>query len=86
MFVVLAYDVNQKRVGKIMKLCKRYLHRVQNSVFEGELTQKSLDELKHSIQNLIDVQTDGVRIYKMGSVKYMSLDVIGSVVRESMIV
>ena len=35
MYVIAVYDVNQKRVAKMLKLCRRYLHWIQNSVFEG---------------------------------------------------
>ena len=35
MFVVLVYDVKQERVGKVLKICRKYLTHVQNSVFEG---------------------------------------------------
>lgn len=42
MFVILVYDVDQKRVAKVLKKCREYLFWVQNSVFEGELTEMKL--------------------------------------------
>jgi CRISPR-associated protein Cas2 len=45
MYVILVYDMDQKRVGKMLKLCRRYLNWIQNSVFEGELTEVKLKEL-----------------------------------------
>jgi CRISPR-associated protein Cas2 len=47
MYVILVYDMGQKRVGKMLKLCRRYLNWIQNSVFEGELTEVQLKELLH---------------------------------------
>ena len=37
MYVLLVYDVEEKRVVKALKLCRQYLNWIQNSVFEGEL-------------------------------------------------
>lgn len=48
-FVILTYDVNQKRVGKVCKVCKKYLHHVQKSVFEGEITEARLKQLKRGV-------------------------------------
>lgn len=45
MYVVLVYDMGEKRVGKMLKLCRRYLNWIQNSVFEGEITEVKLKEL-----------------------------------------
>ena len=49
MFVILFYDINVKRVGKMQKLCRQYLTWQQNSVFEGEITIAKLEELKMKI-------------------------------------
>ena len=46
MYVIVVYDVDQKRCGKMLKLCRSYLHHIQNSVFEGEITEGKLEELK----------------------------------------
>ena len=64
MFVVLAYDINQKRVGKALKICRKYLVHVQKSVFEGVLTDKRLTMLKADLKKIIDVSTDNVCIYQ----------------------
>ena len=42
MFVILTYDVRQKRHSKTRKICKKYLYHVQKSVFEGYLTERQL--------------------------------------------
>ena len=41
MYVILVYDVDQKRTAKMLKLCRRYLSWIQNSVFEGEISEVS---------------------------------------------
>ena len=42
MYVILVYDFREKRVGKMLKLCRRYLNWIQNSVFEGEISEARL--------------------------------------------
>lgn len=54
MYVILIYDVSEKRVGKMLKLCRQYLCWIQNSVFEGELSEVKLRELQNKIHSLIE--------------------------------
>lgn len=77
MFVILTYDVNKRRVNKILKICKRYLMHVQNSVFEGHITNSKLGELKLKIERVIRKETDHVCIYKFDSIKYAKKEQIG---------
>lgn len=68
MYVILVYDVGVKRVVKMLKLCRQYLNWIQNSVFEGELTEVKLRELKNKIDGIINQGEDSVIIFtnKMG--------------------
>jgi len=52
MYVILVYDCGEKRVGKMLKLCRKYLNWIQNSVFEGEITDVKLKELIISAKEL----------------------------------
>ena len=79
MFVILTYDVNKKRVQKVMKICRKYLHHVQNSVFEGDITEGKLQRLKKEIESVIVLNEDAICIYKLGSVKYASKEQIGTI-------
>ena len=45
MYVILVYDCGEKRVGKMLKLCRKYLNWIQNSVFEGEIIEVKLKKL-----------------------------------------
>lgn len=79
MFVILTYDVGVKRVSKVMKTCRRYLHHVQNSVFEGMITDAQLSKLKASLVPLIHKEMDSICIYEFDSVKYAKKEEIGAV-------
>ncbi|MBI4647786.1 MAG: CRISPR-associated endonuclease Cas2, partial [Bacteroidia bacterium] len=58
MYVILVYDINEKRVGKMLKLCRRYLNWIQNSVFEGEITEVKLKELILHAKNIMELEED----------------------------
>lgn len=77
MFVILVYDVDQKRVAKVLKKCREYLFWIQNSVFEGELTEMKLRQLKRELKAIIDDEYDSVIIYKFESTRYSSREVLG---------
>ena len=50
---------------------------VQNSVFEGELTKASLETLKKRLGRMMNKEEDSVRIYKLRSDDYLTIEVIG---------
>jgi len=79
MFVILAYDVGKKRVSKVMKICRRYLLHVQNSVFEGTITQAQMNKLKAELEKKIEKEVDHICIYEFESLKYSRKEQIGSV-------
>ena len=86
MFVILSYDVNQKRVGKALRICRKYLAHIQKSVFEGRLTEGQLEKLKRELKRAIDPDKDSVCIYCMESVKYAKKEQIGVMERNSNII
>ena len=86
MYIILTYDVNQKRVSKMLKICRKYLLHVQKSVFEGVITDGKLRLLKDEIQQVIDVTEDMVCIYCMESTRYVHKEEIGMVQNRSSII
>lgn len=77
MFIILVYDANEKRVQKFHKICKKYLTWVQNSVFEGEITEANLRILIDELNDIMDENEDSVLIYKFRTKKYYERDSIG---------
>jgi len=73
----MVYDVNEKRVGKALKISRKYLNWVQNSVFEGEITKAKLVKLKTEMKNLINKDEDSVIFYELRSTSYTNRDIIG---------
>lgn len=76
-FVILVYDVGEKRVAKVLKKCRQYLYWVQNSVFEGESTSTRLKQLCKELDRILNKSEDSVIIYKFESMKYSSREIIG---------
>jgi CRISPR-associated protein Cas2 len=62
----------------MLKLCRRYLHWIQNSVFEGELTEAQLKEFKYEINELIK-DNDSVIIFKFRQEKWVDKDILGKI-------
>lgn len=77
MYIILVYDVCEKRVGKALKTCRRYLTWVQNSVFEGELTGAKLKELKIRLKGVIKEQEDSILIYRLKDQRYFKKEIMG---------
>lgn len=77
MYVILVYDVNQKRVGKMLKLCRKYLNWIQNSVFEGEITQVKLKELIMRADKIIKDEEDSIILFKSSNEKWLDKEIIG---------
>ena len=77
------YDINtetkagQKRLRRIFKLLKIYFIRIQNSVFEGEITKAKFEEMKFKVNDIIDSTKDSVIFFKSRDIKWMDKDICG---------
>mgnify|MGYP001627180419 CR=1 FL=1 len=77
LYVILVYDVNVSRVGKVLKTARKYLHWVQNSVLEGELTEAGFKKLKAELNRIIDPKEDSVLFYVLGTQRYVRRESMG---------
>lgn len=77
MYVILVYDIGQKRVAKMLKLCRRYLNWIQNSVFEGEITEVKLKELKIRANEIMKIEEDSLIIFKSRDEKWLEKEIVG---------
>ena len=73
MLVLITYDVNtetpqgKKRLRQVAKQCVNYGQRVQNSVFECVLDAAQFALVKHTLEQIIDKETDSLRFYQLGN-------------------
>ncbi|WP_294454432.1 CRISPR-associated endonuclease Cas2 [uncultured Bacteroides sp.] len=77
MYVILVYDFGEKRVNKMLKLCRKYLNWIQNSVFEGEISEVRLKELLTQCENFIDKREDSIIIFSGQTQKALDKMIIG---------
>ncbi|MBW4827371.1 MAG: CRISPR-associated endonuclease Cas2 [Clostridiaceae bacterium] len=77
------YDVNEKRVGKVFKVCKKYLSHFQKSVFRGEITPANLILLKNDLNNIINECEDFICIIKLMNNNVYGEEILGNKVTET---
>lgn len=77
MFVILTYDVGEKRVNRVRKTLKKYLTWTQNSVFEGIITEAKLHKCLAEVNKYLEKAEDSVYIYRIGNSKNIAKDVVG---------
>ncbi|MBB6713826.1 CRISPR-associated endonuclease Cas2 [Clostridium gasigenes] len=77
MFVIITYDVNEKRVNKVRKTLKKYITWTQNSVFEGEITVGKLTKCIAEVKKYLISNEDSLYIYRVSYSRNIKKDVIG---------
>jgi CRISPR-associated protein Cas2 len=77
MYILIVYDVSVKRVSKVHKFLKGYLHWRQNSVFEGELTKSQIETVRSGLKDIIDDETDNILFYIARDEKWLKREMLG---------
>lgn len=77
-YAFLFYDVNEKRVQKVFKICKKYLSHFQKSVFRGEISPSKLMQLKKELKKVIDEEEDFVCIIKLMNDSVFGEEILGN--------
>ncbi len=84
MLVLITYDVcviskgGQRRLRKIAKTCLDYGMRVQNSVFECEVTPAQYVLLKDELLDIFDPKKDSLRFYMLGKKGRQKVEHVGA--------
>ncbi|OAA22762.1 CRISPR-associated protein Cas2 [Kosmotoga sp. DU53] len=76
-YILIVYDVKEKRVNKILKICRQFLDWVQNSVHAGELTKAVFEKLKVKLTKVTNKEEDSIRISKIRTGKMLRLEILG---------
>ena len=61
----------------MLKLCRRYLNWIQNSVFEGEISEVKLKELKAKASEILDREEDSLIIFTSRQSNWLEKEIIG---------
>lgn len=83
MYILITYDVStedkagQRRLRQVARACENIGQRVQNSVFECELSPAQLVDIRSKLLKIIDHESDSLRIYHMGSNWHHKIEQLG---------
>lgn len=82
MYIILVYDIKsdeggQKAWNKTFKICKKYLTHIQNSVFEGELSEAQLLKMKMELKSVIREDRDSLIVFKSRNEKWIPKEMWG---------
>ncbi len=77
MYIIAVYDIGEKRVVKMLKLMRRYLNWIQNSVFEGEITEVKLKQLTLEAKEIMDLKYDSLIFFKSREKKWLDKEIVG---------
>lgn len=64
-YIIVTYDVGEERVNKVRKILKKYFIWVQNSVFEGDISEGKLEKCKHELAKVINIREDSIYFYRL---------------------
>jgi CRISPR-associated protein Cas2 len=73
----MVYDINVKRVARVLKLSRKYLYWVQNSVLEGEISAANYNKLKMELRHIIKEEEDSIIFYTLRTTKYSERETMG---------
>jgi len=77
-YAIVFYDVGEKRVNKVFKICKKYFKHHQKSVFRGHITPSNIMAFKSEIKNVIDEDYDFISIIQLISKSDFKEETIGN--------
>lgn len=77
MFVIITYDVNKRRVGKVCKKLREHLTWTQNSVFEGEITKSQFMRCRKEVESILHPGEDSIYYYIIENANHIRKEVIG---------
>jgi len=79
MVVLITYDITEpKRRNKLNRFLKNYGINTQKSVFECRLDRFELKDIKNYCIDMLDLDEDSVRIYKICSNCYSKTNISGT--------
>ena len=75
--MIIVYDMGVERVTKLCQYLRRSMDWVQNSVFEGELTDAEYKRIQHDVKELMEADVDSVRFYRFRTKDQVKIETLG---------
>jgi len=79
MYLIMVYDINERRVNKVLKIGRKYLDWIQNSVLEGEITEAKFEKLKSDLKKVVKEDEDSIVFYILRTTMYSKRETIGQI-------
>ena len=77
MYVIIVYDIHVDRVNKVKAFLRQYLFWIQNSVFEGDVTESEFELIYEGLEKIIDKDYDSIIIYRLRLEELLHREVLG---------
>ncbi|MCX7834057.1 MAG: CRISPR-associated endonuclease Cas2 [Ignavibacteria bacterium] len=78
LYYIAVYDISSPlRLAKVLKIFRKYLEWVQNSAFEGELTETQFLNLKKELRKVVNKDEDSILFFFAENKKYVSKEILG---------
>lgn len=77
MHIIIAYDIGVERLNQVRHVMKQYLNWIQNSAFEGELSEGQLEELRLKVREKIDMEKDSVVVFVISNPDWVEKHIWG---------
>ena len=82
MYIILVYDIKMDEKGariqrNVFKICKKYLSHIQNSVFEGEITEAKFMKMELEIKRFIRKDEDSLIVFKSRNERWLQKVFLG---------
>jgi len=84
MWIVVCYDVStetkegRKRLRRVAQVCKNYGQRVQKSVFECQVDEMKLEQLRRRLLKEVNLEMDNLRLYRITEPRDKRVEEYGS--------
>ncbi len=89
MYVILVYDISlddndgNRVLRNVFKICKKYLVHIQNSVFEGEISETQLLKLSKELKRYIRKDKDSIIVFKSRNERWLEKKFLGKIDEDS---
>jgi len=82
-YAFVLYDIDEKRVHKVFKVCKKYFKHHQKSIFRGNITPSNIIKLREELKMVIKEDEDFITILKLVSKADFEEETIGTNKKQS---
>ncbi len=71
-------EAGKNRGVRVFKICKKYFHHHQKSIFRGNITPSKLIKLREELKKVIDEKLDFISIIKLQNQHVFEEEILGT--------